>query len=153
MHSRRRDVKDRTVFFVKYKHLTFSDDIFEYLEQRVSGVSILVRKIVLIAGGVWNEFYPHVGEAYPEELRAMAQDFDGKPVDLAILGGTNIVGRVKRVVGPTKFEDNPTGTIRRRWGPYELPHTIVHASDSEEDVEREIGILVKYGVLRDNGKI
>lgn len=143
---------EQTIFFVKYRHLDFAKEIFEYLSSRIvatPGTPLINSKgLVRISEEGWRRFYEHIAKEFSEELAEMARDFAQHPIDLAILAGDNIVEPVKKLVGPMRYEDNSDTTIRGRWGPYDLPHTIVHAS-SREDVERERKIL-KEGLIEND---
>lgn|GEM_PF-4812981 len=133
---------DRTLLFVKHEHLPFADEIFQYLREQTNA-TIPTQRITTMPREGWGKFYEHVEEGYPEIYETMISDFAGKPIAFTVPTGKNIATIVKRLAGPTKYEDNPSWTIRGKWGPYETPHTIVHASDPDQ-VERDIRILIKY---------
>ena len=81
------------------------------------------------ADHVEKPFYPNL-ETY----------ITSSPVVAAILEGTEAIAVVRRMIGPTSGIEAPAGTIR---GDYSLSGqlNLVHASDSPEAAEREIGIF------------
>ena len=144
---------EQTIFFVKHRHLEFADDIFRYLASNIAstpGIPLInSRGVVRISEEGWRKFYENIANEFSDELIEMARDFAQHPIDLSILVGDGIAKPVKELVGPTRYEDNPPFTIRGKWGPYELPHTVVHAS-SKGDFERERRVLKEY--LIENGR-
>jgi nucleoside-diphosphate kinase len=68
----------------------------------------------------------------------------GYPVFVAVLEGENAVNVVRQMTGKTNHLDAEMGTIR---GDYaignNISHNILHASDSDENAEREIHIFFK----------
>lgn len=68
----------------------------------------------------------------------------GYPVFAAVLEGENAVKVVRQMTGKTNHLDAEMGTIR---GDYaignNISHNILHASDSDENAEREIHIFFK----------
>jgi nucleoside diphosphate kinase len=143
---------EQTVFFVKPNFIQYGEEIFQYLQLKlgIQGIPLIQsRSLISIPEEGWMEFYKHLSKIYSEQLKNMASYFAGKNIDFGILAGDNIIRRVKELVGPTRYEENPPWTIRGKWGPYELPHTIVHSSDTGE-VRREMNIIKIYG-LHENG--
>ena len=145
-------MKDITVFFVKPHIIQESDEIFRYLKENIKkpkDFNIRFRQRFLqTPKEFWEDFYAHLKKDWPEQLEKMATEFTAynAGIDLAIIEGKKIAQRVKIITGPTRYEDNPPKTIRRNWGPYELPNTIVHASDPKE-VASDIEIIKKYFTL------
>ncbi len=58
-----------------------------------------------------------------------------------ILAGECAIARVRRVVGETNALMAVPGTIRGDFGKYSGPHNLVHASDSQEAVLREVELF------------
>jgi nucleoside diphosphate kinase len=139
---------EQTVFFVKPEDLHRGPKIYEYLFKQLAGSDLIVaeRKFTTLTYEQWKEFYVHLQKTFPKELEKMAQDYANKEIDLSLLEGQLITERIKNLVGPTIYEQNPSYTIRGHFGPYTLPHTIVHASETGE-AEREIALLKKYGAI------
>jgi len=144
---------NQTIFFVKPTHIEVADEIFRYLCSNIgsqSGSTLFPnRELVKMGEEGWLNFYSGIAEKYPEALVEMARSLAQGQVDLSVLEGDNVLTLVKELVGPTRYEDNPSWTIRGRWGPYDLPHTIVHAT-SPGDFEREQGILNEYIIKDEN---
>lgn len=139
---------EKTLFFVKNKNLADSKNIYSYIQMSLKDDTSLVvqgREIISLPENFWLEFYAHVGENFPEVLTKMAKDFANKPIEASVLVGEDIIKRTKKLVGPTVYSKNPNWTVRGIWGPYELPHTVVHASDLE-GVERDLGVFNKYRI-------
>jgi len=140
--------KDITIFFVKPHIIQESEEIFKYLEEKIENpedFNIMFRKRFPDAPQeFWKEFYAHLKKDYLNELEKMAQQFASYNlgIDLALIEGDNIAQRVKEITGPTIYKKNPD-TIRGYFGPYEMPNTIVHASDKEQ-VPKELQILKDY---------
>ncbi len=147
--------KDITIFFVKPHIISKRNEIFKYYEEYIENpedFNIIFRERFLdTPQKFWEKFYAHMEEDYPNELEKMAREFAAynTGIDLAIIEGKDIAKRTKRITGRTRYEDNPAWTIRGYFGPYKLPHTIVHASDKEQ-VPKELKILKYYfPILKD----
>jgi nucleoside diphosphate kinase len=54
--------------------------------------------------------------------------------------GTNAVQKIRDVLGPTDPSKAPPGSIRREFGQTVMVNA-AHASDSEDNAKREIGII------------
>ena len=72
-------------------------------------------------------FYPNVKE-YMKSGEVLAMYGEGE--------GENFVAKVRELVGSTK-NPNP-GTIRYDFGIGEVTANVIHASDSDENAEREL---------------
>jgi nucleoside-diphosphate kinase len=80
--------------------------------------------------GLDTEFYPRV-EGY----------ITGQIIIGCILFGANAVEVVRKMIGPTDPVEAPPGTIRGDYG-VALPWNLIHASSSQEDVDREIELFM-----------
>ncbi len=150
MGNQRKSKQDvLTIFFVKPHIIQESEEIFKYLKEKITNpedFNIMSRKrFPQTPKEFWRDFYSHLEKKYPKELEKMATEFTAynTGIDLALITGEQIAQRVKEITGPTRYEDNPDYTIRGHFGPYELPNTIVHASDKEQ-VTKELKILKDY---------
>ncbi len=65
----------------------------------------------------------------------------GSPLLGIILGGDSVIDRVRYMIGPTNCLDAFPGTIRGDFGEESGCHNLVHSSDSEEAVDREIKLF------------
>ena len=101
-----------------------------------------------------NEFY----EEFYSELRNKNQEafkrvMDNYPIEnkgkisLSLIKGINIIKKVKAICGPTHFGENPCWTIRGKFGPYNLPNTICHASGNKEEAKHNLEVLKKFGLI------
>jgi nucleoside diphosphate kinase len=139
-------MKEKTLFFVKSAHIKYANDIHQYIQTRHEASELPIaehREWLWLPEEFWLDFYSHLADKYPKVLTDMAKDFAEKPIDICTFTGNNIVTRIKKLAGPTRYQDNPNWTIRGKWGPYEMPNTVVHTSD-RETVERDFEILKKY---------
>ncbi|MDR1665691.1 MAG: nucleoside-diphosphate kinase [Puniceicoccales bacterium] len=71
---------------------------------------------------------------FPEIVRFMMS----RPVLIFVLKGEGAIGRVRELLGPTDSTLAPKGTIRGDMGK-DKSQNLVHASDSPEAAEKEIG--------------
>lgn len=70
------------------------------------------------------------------------------PVVAMVLQGDDCVNIVRKVVGATSPKDALPGTIRGDFCIH-TNHNIIHASDSDESAEREIGLFFKENEIFD----
>lgn len=103
----------------------------------------------------YEEVIAKLGEDFAQK---MLKQFKGKTVVPIVLSGDDdIIAKVRRIVGATEPAKAGKGTIRGDYGEgdsYELStaegrvvRNLIHASDSEEAVRREISIwLPKYKI-------
>jgi nucleoside-diphosphate kinase len=84
-----------------------------------------------------THYAEHVGKPFYPALEEYIMS--GEVVG-AVLEGVEAVAVVRRMIGPTDGTDAPAGTIR---GDFSLSkqRNLVHASDSPESAQREIGIF------------
>ncbi len=99
------------------------------------GFTILGCKMARLAPALLREHYAHVADRpfYPELEKFMAST----PVILMALGGTEIVRRVRDLLGPTDSRKAAKGTIRGDFGT-DVTVNVAHASDSPENGAAEI---------------
>lgn len=62
------------------------------------------------------------------------------PAVLGIVEGPQAIAVVRQLAGATNPLEAGPGTIRGDWG-LELPHNVIHASDSPESAQREIRLF------------
>ena len=140
---------EQTVFFVKSHAISRTGDILNCLVNALissGGFDLNYMGIFVPSEDFWREFYPHLK---PEILESVVNSYhrqhEGK-IALSLIGGEDMVQKVRTLIGPTRYEENPGWTVRGRFGPYTLPDTLVHASSLEE-VERDVEILRKYALI------
>lgn len=102
------------------------------------GFKIGAIKMLKMSRELAEEFYSvHRGKSFFEHLI----DFmTSGPVVAVVLCGDSAVSVARNMIGPTDGREAPPGTIR---GDFSMSKSenVVHASDSRESAEREIGIL------------
>lgn len=99
-----------------------------------AGFSVIGCKMIRLAPQVLREHYAHVAHLpfYPEIEGFMSS----RPVIVMALQGDNIVQRVRDLLGPTDSRKAAKGTIRGDLGT-DMMKNIVHASDSDENAQKE----------------
>ncbi|MDR2372029.1 MAG: nucleoside-diphosphate kinase [Puniceicoccales bacterium] len=92
-------------------------------------------KMMTLPENILKEHYAHIASLpfFPEILTFMRS----QPVIVIALKGENIIGRVRDLLGPTDSTLAPKGTIRGDWGTDKM-RNIAHASDSEENAQKEL---------------
>lgn len=88
------------------------------------------------AGLAAKHYAEHVEKAFYPPLK----DFmTGGPLVALIVSGDEAIEVIRSLVGPTDGRKAPAGTVR---GDLSLSHreNLVHASDSDESAQREIGL-------------
>ncbi len=102
------------------------------------GLRIRALKMFRFTRSMAEEFYSmHRDKPFFESL---INFITSGPVVAMVLEGDSAVCVVRNMIGPTDGREAPPGTIR---GDYALSKSenVVHASDSVENAEREIGIV------------
>jgi nucleoside-diphosphate kinase len=92
-------------------------------------------KMMTLSENILKEHYAHIASLpfFPEILSFMRS----QPVIVVALKGENIIGKVRDLLGPTDSTLAPKGTIRGDWGTDKM-RNIAHASDSEENAQKEL---------------
>jgi nucleoside-diphosphate kinase len=105
-----------------------------------AGFDIIGCKMALLSPALLREHYAHVADKpfYPEIEKFM----HSRPVVMMALQGTNIVQRVRDLLGPTDSRKAAKGTIRGDFGT-EMMKNVVHASDSVENAKAELARFFK----------
>ena len=100
------------------------------------GLKIIGMKMMSIEDATLEEHYAHIKD---KPFFPGIRDFmKSSPVVVMAVEGINIISAIRLIVGPTKSWEADAGTIR---GDFSLStqSNIVHASDSVESGETEIG--------------
>lgn len=99
------------------------------------GFKIINIKSLLLTKEILKEHYYHLIEKpfYPEVEVFMMSG----PVWGMIVEGENAVEAMRNLIGPTKIEDAPAGTIRGDFA-FSTSENIIHGSDSSENAKIEI---------------
>ncbi len=99
------------------------------------GYKIVNMKMFTMSEQIIREHYAHIVDRpfFPEVLTYMTSG----PVVGMVVEGENVVKGMRSFMGPTKYLDAPSGTIR---GDYSCNdrENLIHGSDSVENAEIEI---------------
>lgn len=102
------------------------------------GLELRALKVLRIDEALAKRHYAeHEGKPFFGDLVAY---ITSGPVVAMVVAGEGAIARIRRLAGATKVDDAQPGTIR---GDFALVTTmnIIHASDSTESAEREIGLF------------
>ena len=103
-----------------------------------NGFVIEKLKMFTMDSELANTFYAeHIGKSFFPQLKSFM--LSGKIVD-AILSREDAIVKLRELVGNTNFEKAAPGTIRFLFAD-SFTENAVHASDSPESAEREIGLI------------
>lgn len=99
------------------------------------GFGIVAIKSINLSAEILKEHYAHLVEKpfYHEIEEFMMSG----PVWGMIVEGENVVEAMRIMIGPTKIEDAPAGTIRGDFA-FSTSENIIHGSDSIESANNEI---------------
>ena len=105
----------------------FIGQVITRLEQ--AGFDIVAAKVMQLDGSILREHYAHIAELpfFPDIEIFMSRI----PVMPMILRGTNVIAKVRELLGPTNSKEAPKGAIRGDLGT-DMMRNIAHASDSLE---------------------
>ena len=97
---------------------------------------IIQTEMMALSDDMLNDHYSHLTNKpfFPEIVEFM----QSLPVIVMTLQGDNAVTRVRDIVGVTDPTEANEGTIRKQFGT-DVMRNVVHASDSVENAEAEIG--------------
>ncbi len=109
-----------------------------------AGFDVIGCKMARLSSALLREHYAHVADKpfYPEIEAFM----NSRPVIMMALQGTDVVQRVRDLLGPTDSRKAPKGTIRGDFGS-DMMKNIVHASDSIENGKAELARFFKADEL------
>ncbi|MDI3280536.1 MAG: nucleoside-diphosphate kinase [Bacillota bacterium] len=106
------------------------------------GLRLVALEVRQLTRPLVEEHYAHLKEKpfFPGLVDSMVES----PAVLGIVEGPDAIEVVRRLAGPTNPVEAPPGTIRGDWG-LELPHNVIHASDSPASAQREIQLFFGPG--------
>lgn len=111
-------------------------EVISRLERR--GLRIVGMRLLQVDEALANRHYgEHEGKPFFDGLVAY---ITSSPIIAAVFEGTNAVAAVRSTVGVTNPTEASPGTIRGDFG-LEIGRNLIHASDSTESAEREIGLF------------
>lgn len=101
------------------------------------GLKIIGIKMLNVEDAILEQHYAHLSDKpFFEDIKDFMKS--SPIVALALEGGEGSVAAVRTLVGPTKGHEAPAGTIRGDFG-LSGSNNIVHASDSVENGQAEVG--------------
>jgi len=120
------------------------------VERRIVGriIERIEEKGLRIAGGkmLWMDrelaekhYAEHRGKPFFDRL---IEHITSKPVVLLVIEGDSAIAALRQLAGATDPLKADAGSIRGRFGTG-ITENVVHASDSLESAEREIGLFFK----------
>ena len=99
------------------------------------GFRIVEIKSMILSKEILREHYAHlVGKPFYHEIEEF---MTSGPVWGMIVEGDNVVEGMRLMIGPTKVEDAPAGTIRGDFA-FSTSENILHGSDSIDNATIEI---------------
>lgn len=114
------------------------------------GLKIIGIKMLNVEDATLEQHYAHLSDKpFFEDIRGFMKS--SPIVALALEGGEGSVAAVRTLVGPTKGHEAPAGTIRGDFG-LSGSNNIVHASDSVENGQTEVGRFFDSDELFDYDK-
>lgn len=113
-------------------------DIISRFEKK--GFKLVAMKMIQLDDTILKKWYYQYVDApfFPK----IANYMKWTPIIALILEGHNAVELIRRIIGTRKGYEAEAGSIRGDWG-MSGGNNLVHASDSVENAEREIGIVFK----------
>ncbi len=110
-------------------------DILKMYERE--GFKICAAKILKMDEKIAASHYvEHIGRPYYESL---VEFMTSAPLMALVIGGENVIKRVREINGATNPKNAAEGTVRKLYAT-DGSKNAVHASDSPESAEREIKI-------------
>lgn len=104
------------------------------------GLKIVAAKLFVIPKAMAEANYAeHKGKGFYEPLMKF---ITSGPVFAMVLEGENAVALVRNMMGKTKPQEAPLGTVRGDFG-LTISRNVIHGSDSPASAQREIGIFFK----------
>ena len=117
---------------------------FERKGYKIIGMKFLIPSVSLVE----EHYKEHVGKPFYSSL---LKYFTSGPLVAMAISGINVVAGVRQIVGATNPDKADVGTIRADYSQL-MSQNVVHASDSVESGEREIGIWFKEEEIFENWK-
>ncbi len=104
------------------------------------GLRLVALKMMMISDELASRHYAeHAGKSFYDSLVSY---ITSAPVVAMVWEGDDCVALVRKMVGATNPLEALPGTIRGDFCSH-TNHNIIHASDSDESAEREIGLFFK----------
>ncbi len=101
------------------------------------GFTVCAMKLIRVTEELASKHYAvHEGKPFYDGL---VKYIMSSPVVAMVLEGPDVITQVRSVVGATRPNEAAPGTIRGDFG-VDISNNLVHASDSPENAEYEIGV-------------
>ena len=101
------------------------------------GFTVCAMKLIRVTDELASRHYAvHEGKPFYDGL---VKYIMSSPVVAMVLEGPDVITQVRSVVGATRPNEAAPGTIRGDFG-VDISNNLVHASDSPENAEYEIGV-------------
>jgi nucleoside-diphosphate kinase len=114
------------------------------------GLKIAAMKFEQVARETAEQHYgEHEGKPFYEGLVSY---ITSAPSVLMVVEGPDAVGIIRKMNGATKPSEAEPGTIRADFG-LTIGRNLVHASDSVESAQREVGIFFGEGGIVDYARV
>ena len=111
-------------------------DIIKIYED--AGFKILAAKVMKMTPELAAKHYvEHIGRPY---YPALVEFMTSAPIMALVVGGDNVIKKVRELNGATNPAEAAEGTVRKLFAA-DKTHNAVHASDSPESAAREIPIF------------
>jgi len=143
---------EQALFLIKPDglHKSLTGNILTSLSE--TGMKIVGAKVLIVPRELAEQHYNKLkeekgDEIFEEVLKYIQGEFHTDRVFAFVCEGTDVIAKIRKVAGDTNPEKaNPT-TIRGKYGRIhsetKVFENVVHASDSEENAEREIKLWFK----------
>ncbi len=119
-------------------------EILQRFEKR--GMRILALKMMQVSRDLAEQHYDvHKGKFFYEGLVSY---ISSSPVVVMVLEGHDAIKAVRLMVGSTRPNESPAGTIRGDLAQAGL-RNLIHASDAPETAQKEIALWFKPGEVLD----
>lgn len=114
------------------------------------GLKLAGMKMEYLKDEILTEHYSHLKDK--PFFKGILKFMKSTPAILMVIEGSNAIEVVRNLTGPTYGVEAPAGTIR---GDYSLSrqNTIIHASDSLENAEKEIKRFFKKEEIHKYDKV
>jgi nucleoside-diphosphate kinase len=133
-------MKQKTIVLIKPDALQrgLIGEITHRFERK--GLKLVAMKMTLLTDDILDEWYAHHKEkSFFSDLK---QFMMWTPVIAMVWEGLDAIPAVRKIVGVTKSREAEAGSIRGDFG-MSGSHNLIHASDSEEAANKEIGLIFK----------
>lgn len=104
------------------------------------GLKLVGMKMISLEDSLLENWYEHhKDKPFFPGLKSYMQEF---PVVAMVWEGHESIGTIRKMIGVTKSRDAEPGTIRGDFG-MSQQYNLIHASESVEAAEKEVGLMFK----------